>query len=87
MEELKKVNEQVETKAVVKNETKVNAEVVNCVRLNVRVAPTKTAEVVSVISKGDRVKVNKSEMSNFWANITLVDGKAGYVMTEYLKLV
>lgn len=87
MSEEVKTNLENEKVSDVKTVKKVEAEVSNCIRLNIRVAPTKASDVVVVVSKGDRVKVNRSEMSSHWAYVELLTGECGYAMTKYLKVV
>lgn len=48
--------------------------------LNLRKAPSKSAEILSVLGYGEKVTVIDAEAPEGW---TAVDG--GYVMTEYLK--
>lgn len=82
--------------AVIKKEPKVEpvtvqnyikweyGKVFNCVKLNVRKAPTKTAEIITVIKLNDTVKYSYTEDKD-WYKIDNENGVIGYCMSEFIK--
>lgn len=67
-------------------------EVVNCNKLNVRKAPSKSADILCVIDKGTVVTIDQTpsdpayddNIYDSWAHVRIND-IVGYVMGEYLK--
>lgn len=55
---------------------------VTSTELNIRIAPNKNSEVIGQLQSGEQVKVNSVE--NGWCNITMSDGRVGYVASKYL---
>ena len=60
--------------------------VFNCGRLNVRVAPTKTARVLCVLNKDDKVEIDMERSKELFYSIKMKDGRTGYCMKKYLKI-
>lgn len=54
-------------------------------RLNVRSGAGTNYSVVTTITNGTKLKINSE--SNGWYNVTLSNGKSGYVSSQYVKLI
>ena len=67
-------------------------EVVNCNKLNVRKAPSKSSDILCAIDKGTVVTIDQTpsdpsyddNIYDSWAHVR-INGIVGYVMGEYLK--
>lgn len=64
----------------------VTAEVVHCVKLNVRKSPHPKATVIETLPVGTRVVVNLTAQFDKFYEILGPDGKKGYAMKTYLQL-
>lgn len=64
---------------------KVSNGIVNCNKLNVRKAASTNAEIISVISKGDKVQLYPDTKGKFFEVIT-ADGKHGYCVKEFITV-
>ena len=61
--------------------------VVNCLKLNVRKAPTKGSEVLYTVNKGEELEIIVDEYAKGWYKVSKSDHKAcGYCMSEYVKV-
>lgn len=82
--EVAPVIETVETKEVPKT---VVGTVTNCTKLNVRIKPALTADVVSVINVGDTVGIDVAKSNRDWFYVyinTGVHGYNGYCMKKFV---
>jgi uncharacterized protein YgiM (DUF1202 family) len=62
------------------------AEVVNCIMLNVRRSPNTAARILTVLSEGDKVTVKEiANCKEGWNCIQLEDEAVGFVMSEYIQ--
>ena len=81
------VEEVVEEKAV---EEKVESDstigVVNCTRLNVRVAPNTTATVVCEVTKLSELRINETNSTDDWYNVITASGVSGYCMKAFVTV-
>lgn len=64
----------------------VKGTVANCLKLNVRTEPKKTADVVCEIGVGAEVKIDKANSSGDFYKVKLVSGKEGYCMKKFIAL-
>ena len=69
------VIETVETKEVPKT---VTGTVANCTKLNVRTKPSLTADVVTVITAGEKVTINVNKSNREWFCVAVDNGDHGY---------
>lgn len=67
--------------------TSATAEVVGCVKLNIRARPDAKANVIDVIPAGTKVVVNLTAKYDKYYEILAASGKKGYGMKDYLKIV
>lgn len=91
MEETKKVEtvEQPKKKTTRKKKTEpkiVKGIVFGCERLNVRIAPSKTARVVSVLKKDAIIEVDREKSDQIFYFVKLESGRTGYCMKQYIKV-
>ena len=75
-----------ETANPVTVETPVYARVFNCEKLNVREMPSKESNVLKVINKGCKVKIDLSESSDEWVKVITSDVE-GFCMREFIKMI
>lgn len=69
-----------------KKEVKVGA-VDNCAKLNVRVSPKLTADVLTIIDKGTKVTLSEKQPKNKeWYRVCLEDGKEGFCMSKFIAV-
>jgi hypothetical protein len=73
--EVEPVIETVETKEVPKT---VTGTVANCTKLNVRTKPSLTADVVTVITAGEKVTINVDKSNREWFCVAVDNGEHGY---------
>lgn len=66
--------------------TPVNGKVVNCKMLNIRVAPKKTADVVTVVNEGTNLVIDNERSVGDWYGVCTVAGIEGYCMKEFVEL-
>lgn len=64
----------------------VSGVVINCLRLNVRKAPSADAEILTVIDAFSNVMVNKSASSDAFYKVCTETGVEGYCMKGYISL-
>lgn len=79
--DVKLVQETVETVSLPKT---VEGVVVNCLKLNVRVEPSKDAEVVCVLDAMSEVKIDVTKSTPDWFKITTAIGAEGYCMRKFV---
>lgn len=84
------VVENIETKAVepelVKAEVIKFGHVANCESLNVRNKPNVKSNVLCVIKKGDKVKIDDGESTNDFYKVILKSGVEGFCMKKYITV-
>jgi hypothetical protein len=73
--EVEPIIETVETKEVPKT---VTGTVANCTKLNVRTKPSLTADVVTVITAGEKVTINVDKSNREWFCVAVDNGEHGY---------
>lgn len=78
------VNETVETP---KPKTKVvTGTVTGCNRLNVRLESADGAEIVAIINRDSKVKIDPVESTDDWFKVTTTDGVEGYCMCKFVSV-
>lgn len=75
-----------ETANPVTVETPVYGRVFNCEKLNIREMPSKESNVLKVINKGCKVKIDLSESSDEWVKVIISDVE-GFCMREFIKMI
>ena len=75
-----------ETANPVTVENPVYGRVFNCEKLNVREMPSKESNVLKVINKGCKVKIDLSESSDEWVKVITSDVE-GFCMREFIKII
>jgi hypothetical protein len=63
----------------------VNGTVVGCTKLNVRVNPSTTADVVCVLDVKSEIKINAAKSDNEWLSICTATGIEGYCMRKFVE--
>lgn len=58
----------------------------NCARLNVRKEPNKMADVIAVLEAGSEVRLVSEKPVNGFYNVIAVDGREGYCMCDYIRI-
>lgn len=58
--------------------------VTGCKKLNIRKAPSKTAEVVDVWDEGDQFMLDLDNSTSEWYKITTETGVEGFCMKQYV---
>lgn len=64
--------------------------VANCQALNMRSSPNKNSSIVTVVTEGTRLKVEKQpEASDQWIKVSTEDKKpmTGFVMRKYVRVI
>ena len=64
----------------------VEGSVVDCVRLNVRSAPDKSAEVLCVVNSGTLLMVDTILVTRDWYKVCTEAGIEGYCMKKYVDI-
>lgn len=59
--------------------------VVDCAKLNVRVAPNALADVVCVLDAQSELEIDVSKSTDEWFKICTAIGAEGYCMRKYIK--
>lgn len=75
----------VETVETVTLPTTVTGVVIDCARLNVRMAPFASANAVCTIVSGAEVTINTAESTDEWFSICTASGVEGYCMKRYIN--
>lgn len=86
------VAETFETKEVVEeaieevvNETpKIVGHISNCEKLNIRIEPSLTSEVVTILPVGTELSIDTSESNDEWYKICTLHGIEGYCMKKFV---
>lgn len=66
----------------------VTGTVVNCAKLNIRVAPVAGAEVVSIVESGTKVSINVAKSTDDWFSVSIdngTEGFNGYCMKKFVE--
>ncbi len=63
----------------------VTGTVANCTKLNVRVKPNATADVVCVLDANTEVKIDVDKSDNEWFCVNTAAGIEGYCMRKFMK--
>ena len=66
--------------------TKLPGIVCNCDRLNVRKEPNKMADVIAVLEVGSEVRLVSEKPVNGFYNVIAADGREGYCMCDYIRI-
>ena len=77
------MQETVDTVALPKTMTGV---VVNCSKLNVRVAPVVTAEVACVLNVASEIEIVAAESTDEWFKVVTAAGIDGYCMRKFVEV-
>lgn len=80
--EVKMVEETVKTVSLPET---VEGTVVNCAKLNVRVAPDITAEVVGVLDAMSEIEIDVAKSTNEWFHVCTAIGIEGYCMRKFIE--
>lgn len=80
--EIDMVNETVET--VVLPET-VTGVVVDCTKLNIRVAPNTTATVACVVDVASKIEIDVAKSTDEWFHVCTAAGIEGYCMRKFVE--
>lgn len=80
------VAEEVTEKAVEDTKAAPVIGVVNCTRLNVRVAPNTTATVACVVTKLSELEINEASSTEDWYNVITASGVSGYCMKAFVTV-
>lgn len=64
----------------------VEGSVVDCVRLNIRSAPDKSAEVLCVVNAGTLLMVDTILVTRDWYKVCTESGIEGYCMKKYVDI-
>jgi SH3-like domain-containing protein len=59
--------------------------VIDCARLNVRVAPYAAANAICTIESGAEVTINVAESTDEWFSVCTASGVEGYCMKRYIN--
>ena len=59
--------------------------VANCAKLNVRVKPDVSGDVITVLNVGDEISIDVDESTDKWFKIRTVDGVKGYCMKKFVS--
>lgn len=70
---------------VVETVETVTGVVIDCARLNVRVAPNANANVICTIASGAEVTINIEDSTDEWFSICTASGVDGYCMKRYIN--
>ena len=76
----------VKTPVYARELTPMYGRVFNCEKLNVREMPSKESNVLKVINKGCKVKIDLSESSDEWVKVITSDVE-GFCMREFIKMI
>lgn len=64
----------------------VEGTVVGCTRLNVRVKPNLTADIVCVINANDKITVDPAKSTDEWYRLRTTTGAEGFTMRKYVEV-
>lgn len=80
--EIKMVNETVETVVLPEIVTGV---VVDCAKLNIRVAPNATATVACVLNAASEIEIDVTKSTDEWFHVCTAAGIEGYCMRKFVE--
>lgn len=63
----------------------VKGAVSGCSKLNVREQPNAVAPIITVISVGSEVEIDKSKSNSTWLHVYTASGVEGYCMAQYIN--
>ena len=87
-QDLEQKNETVKNTDAESEKDPVKGIVVNCEKLNVRAKPNKNSEVLTIIKKGDEVRIIDDSVEG-WLNVSIdlrTEGFVGYCMKDYIEI-
>ena len=58
--------------------------VINCEKLNIRVEPDITSDVLTIVNKGSKLTILKSESNEDWYSVRTEDDIEGFCMKKYV---
>ena len=61
------------------------AQVVDCVRLNIRETPDTQAKILTIVNVGVEIVVDDTSSDKKWCSVKLPNGLKGYAMRKCLK--
>ena len=62
------------------------AQVVDCVRLNIRETPDTKANILTTVNVGVEIVVDDTSSDKNWCSVKLPSGLKGYAMRKFLKI-
>lgn len=62
----------------------VQMNVINCEKLNIRVEPDITSEVLTIVNKGSKLTIFESESTEDWYSVLTEDDIKGFCMKKYV---
>lgn len=62
------------------------AQVVDCVRLNIREMPDTQANILTTVNVGVEIVVDDTSSDKNWCSVKLPNGLKGYAMRKFLKI-
>lgn len=80
--EFKMVEETVETVTIPNT---INGTVANCVKLNVRKAPSTHAEILGVVDVDSEMKIDMDKSNDEWFYVSTAVGIDGYCMRDFVN--
>lgn len=69
-----------------KHTTMKKAQVVDCVRLNIRETPDTQAKILTTVNVGVEIVVDGASSDKNWCGVKLPNGLKGYAMRKFLKI-
>lgn len=79
------IPEAVETVETVTTPELVTGTVANCAKLNVRVKPEATADVLCVLNAASELEINVNESTSEWFRVITATGVEGYCMRKFIN--
>lgn len=83
--EAAEVNEVTESVEPAKKIDFITGKVANCVKLNIRVKPSKEAKIDRIVDAGFEVKINEEKSTDGWYFVSFKGGK-GYCMKDFIEI-
>lgn len=77
--------ETVETVAVPDPDETIEGVIVNCAKLNVRVAPNATADVATILNVASEIKIDLTKSTDEWYHVCTATGVEGYCMRKFVE--
>ena len=62
------------------------AQVVDCVRLNIRETPDTQANILTTVNAGVEIAVDDASSDKNWCSVKVPNGLKGYAMRKFLKI-